>query len=220
MSFSSAKKAVTESKAISLGILATLKDFKTKYGQLNDTHVIAASFLNQGSYQALLHLLTPGIGLDTHSQHEKTHLATQKTVWQRVADLFSLFKTLPYKSGSLFDATTFLVVSEWSRTPFLNAAKGKDHNPFTNSALLAGRRIQKGKVFGASKLIPRTKSELGVAEHIAAPYDYKNKMIATSAQGASFFYPENLIQSLGSVLQVPQFSPFEKTVEVIPGLSA
>jgi uncharacterized protein (DUF1501 family) len=46
-----------------------------------------------------------------------------------------------------------VVISEFARTPALNGARGKDHNPMTNSVLFAGHGIQKGKTVRASLLI-------------------------------------------------------------------
>ncbi len=111
-------------------------------------------------------------------------------------------------------------MSEWSRTPALNAAKGKDHNPFTNSVLLAGRGIRGGSVVGASKLIPRKKTGTGMPDLIAAPYDYKAQKIATGPEGASFIYPENVIQTVGQIFGNPEnFNPVPKTTPAIPGIS-
>ena len=141
-------------------------------------------------------------------------------IWTDVADLFSLFKKVPYKEGSLFDYTTFMVSCEFSRTPALNAAKGKDHNPMTNSILLAGKNIQGGKTVGKSRIIPKIKSKTGNPEHYAWPFNFKEGKLAEGPENASFFYPENVVRSIGKVFKDPVgFTPVSEAVPPIPGIA-
>ena len=93
--------------------------------------------------------------LDSHTNHEKTHLGSQTLTWEYVAQLFDIFKAVPYQQKSLFDFTTFIVVTEFSRTPNLNLTKGKDHNPYTNSMLFAGKGINGNQTIGKSKVWSR-----------------------------------------------------------------
>lgn len=214
-----AEKKLVEGKEAAVRIQELLDSFKKETGgKLEDRHVLASVFAAGGAQQAQIDLAIPGLGLDTHSQHEKNHLQVQSRVWDQVAELFTLFKKVPYLGASLFDHTTFMVISEWSRTPFLNAAKGKDHNPFTNSVLFAGKGLQKGSVVGKSRLITR-KQTGRMAEHIAWPFNYSTGQLATSPEGASFFYPENVIQTIGKLFGAPKaFHPVAASVPVIPGL--
>ncbi|MBX9767802.1 MAG: DUF1501 domain-containing protein, partial [Bdellovibrionales bacterium] len=115
---------------------------------------LAAFFLTNASDFAEIALAPPvekGY-VDSHSDHLKNHKSAQYYVWERIAELFNVFKAIPYGAGSLFDATTFMVGSEFSRTPFLNPTNGKDHNPLTNSVLLAGHGVRGGQVIGESHL--------------------------------------------------------------------
>lgn len=109
--------------------------------------------------------------LDTHADHEGNHLRVQTELWEKVAELFKIFKAIELEGGrSLFDATTFLVTSEFSRTPFLNFSKGKDHNIHTNSVLLTGPRIRKGLVAGASRVIA-SKNRYST-QHVGVGFDF------------------------------------------------
>jgi len=66
-----------------------------------------------------------------------------------------------------------VVTSEFSRTPFLNSLKGKDHNVFTNSVLVCGPSIKPGEVTGASRVIPsRPGAPAITTRHVARPFDF------------------------------------------------
>ena len=147
------------------------------YGEKSkEAAIIAAAFLDNAANSAVLNLSNivdlNAINFDTHADHERNHLNAQMNTWSYIAGIFNLFSNLPYKEGSLFDHTTFVVVSEFSRTPYLNPAKGKDHNVYTNSVLLAGGRVNGGRSFGKSKVIPRHQREDGRAIHIGSPFDF------------------------------------------------
>ena len=214
-----AEKRLVAGKSSALKLQEYLASFKKEGAKVEDQHVIAAAFASGAARQAQMEIRPPGT-LDTHSNHEKNHLQSQTAVWEEVAELFKLFKRVPYKGGSLFDATTFMVMSEFARTPALNAAKGKDHNPFTNSCLLAGKGIHAGKVVGASRLINRKQTGLGMSDHIAWPYNYKEQKLAMGPEGASFLFPENVIQTVGRIFGSPAaFTPVASSVPVIPGVA-
>jgi hypothetical protein len=77
-----------------------------------------------------------------------------------VSDLELLFKTLketPFDVNaglSFFDVTTVVITSEFSRTMRQNGnnidSTGTDHNPLTNTVIVAGKGIKGGQVIGAS----------------------------------------------------------------------
>jgi hypothetical protein len=143
-------------------------------------------------------------GLDTHVTHAEVHPKLQMDFWQKIADLFTLFKNTPYgtKGESLYDKTTFMMFSEFSRTPQLNANAGKDHNPQTNSVLLAGRNIKGNQVVGQSRLLHKPNSGQ-LARHMGAFYNYDEKRTGTideaRAGAAQPILPENLVRTLYSV---------------------
>ena len=82
-----------------------------------------------------------------------------------IKELLNTLKATAYdadRGRSFFDVTTVLVSSEFARTmrqpnePIDNT--GTDHNPFTNSLLVAGKGIRGGQLFGASDLQALTSS--------------------------------------------------------------
>jgi hypothetical protein len=216
-----AEKQLIAGRSSAIRLQEKLAEFKRDSIAIEDRHVLAAALASGAAHQGQLELPVPFFELDTHSNHEKRHLEAQKKVWESVASIFKLFKSVSYEGTSLFDLTTFMVVSEFSRTPALNAAKGKDHNPFTNSVLLAGKGVRGGQTCGASRLIPRKETETGMPDHIAWPYDYKAQKLATGPDGASFLFPENVVQTVGKIFDRPaSFAPVDASVPVIPGVAA
>src|SRR5262249_2970792 len=133
------------------------------------------------------------------------HKAEQTKAWGEVDDLFAFFKSVPYGSGgtSLFDHTTFLVVSEFSRTPALNGANGKDHNPLTNSALVAGRGIQGGRTVGASRLVTAAQSPTASSYHIAYPIDFSTGAVQYQrTPTAQMIFPDHVAQTIATAMGV------------------
>jgi uncharacterized protein (DUF1501 family) len=166
--------------------------------------VLSAAFSSGAAHQGLIDVQTD---LDTHSGHEGKHLRNQTAVWNSIAQIFSIFKNTPSNGGSLFDRTTFIVISEFARTPALNASGGKDHNPLTNSVLLAGAGIQGGTVVGQSHLITRRNSKTGDSRHVAGLIDYStgaapaNKSEA-HAKNFQFIFPENVAATVAQAVGV------------------
>ncbi len=181
--------------------------------------VLAASFMSGAAMQGMIDI---AVFLDTHAQHEKIHLQNQKQVWDSVAHVFKIFKSLPYGTGSLFDATTFMVVSEFARTPALNASAGKDHNPLTNSVLLAGNGILGGTSLGASQLVLRKESGTGEPRHCASAMNFSTGQIAkTRAEAASdafqFIFPEHVAATVATALNLDR-TRFSSAPASLPAL--
>lgn len=191
--------------------------------KISDAQVIAASFLSGVSqfsiYEPTIANLG-GQGIDSHSDHPKNHLAAQTFFWEKVAELFKLFKSIPYLDKSLFDYTTFMTLSEFSRTPALNSSNGKDHNPYTNSVIVAGYGIQGGQTIGESRLVTRKKSLDGMPYHMAAPFDFSTGKAVNTKDNASFIYPENVIKTLASIYgeNTDDLQSVSKKTKIIPGL--
>lgn len=175
---------------------------------VHKARVIASAFASGTAFQGQM-VLDPST-FDSHSNHADNHLRAQTEFWGTVASIFDTFKKLSVRDSngaetSLFDQTTFLVVSEFSRTPALNASKGKDHNPLTNSALLAGAGIRGGQAFGTSHLVTRHQSELRIPRHASAPIDFTTGIAAKNKQEAKhpnfqFIYPGHLLATVAEVL--------------------
>lgn len=171
-----------------------------------DAALTAAAFSSGLSQQAKLNLKVGE--LDTHSNHPQRHLLAQTGAWDAVANLFRIFKKTPFENGSsLFDHTTFMVISEFARTPSLDASKGKDHNPFTNSVLLAGAGIKGQQSFGTSQLILRKNSSNGQSRLVARPVDFKTgsaPATKTEAKNSNFqfIFPENVISTVLEIMNL------------------
>jgi len=169
--------------------------------QLSEAGVMAAAFMSEVAFTAQFDLTK--YNLDSHAGHPGAHLTQQTAVWTEVADIFKTFAGIPYGGTSLFDHTTFMVVSEFARTPALNSAKGKDHNPLTNSVLLAGRGIVGGKVIGASRLVTTAQSAIGAPYHIAYPIDYSTFEVQRQrTPNARMIFPENIAQTVAEIMEV------------------
>lgn len=184
---------------------------------------IASAFVTNASFQASISINEQN--LDTHSQHETNHLNAQKNVWEQISTLFDYFKQIEYSGGkSLFDHTTFLVVSEFTRTPALNSAAGKDHNPHANSVLFAGKGVQGGQTTGETFIIPKAKSKISIAEHLSRPINFKTGDVIKSPDALSnndvhLIFPENIRSTLGSIFKNPNgFYKNQKRARTIPGV--
>ena len=175
--------------------------------------------------------------IDSHTNHYDTHSQAQSQVWNQVTRFVEAAKKIPTQDGqaSLYDNMTVIVVSDFSRTIGLNLAKGKDHNPETNSMLIISPLLKlKQQVIGESLLRSANVSRTGFAQHIGLPIDYKTgqvyqgpmqqidsnvaplypENVYASLAVAFGFNPKNLFPSLSNVRVLPQFkrqslSPFD-----------
>ncbi|MGZ3722657.1 MAG: DUF1501 domain-containing protein [Bdellovibrionales bacterium] len=184
-------------------VQAFIKNLGSMGPDPKDIHVTAAAFMTEMSCFAQLDFTN--FQLDTHSGHPGTHLAQQTKAWNAIDELFTLFKKTEYgaKGESLFDYTTFMVVSEFSRTPALNPAKGKDHNPMTNSVLLAGRGVVGGQAVGASRLVTAQESLNKASYHIAYPINYATGEVQyTRTKESQMIFPENVGQTVATIMGV------------------
>jgi uncharacterized protein (DUF1501 family) len=186
--------------------------------------ILAATFASGTAYQGQIDL-SPN--LDSHASHEGQHLKAQTEAWEQIASVFDIFKStqLGTSGVSVFDRTVFMVISEFSRTPSLNTAKGKDHNPLTNSALFAGGLIRSGQTFGKSHVIPKVKSKTGSSSHTALPIDFATGSVASTrkeAEAGKFEYmtPEILVSTVAHAMSVDwaKFKAVKETTPVIRSL--
>lgn len=90
-------------------------------------------------------------GLDTHSNWAQDAAPRQERGWRALAALMSDLKAAPLRDTgkSLFDVTTFVVFSEFARTPLFNNLQGRDHF-LGNSCLVAGPGMKRGAAIGQS----------------------------------------------------------------------
>ena len=191
----------------------------------HDAQILAVTFASGNSLQGQIDI--QGLNLDTHSSHEGAHLREQSKGWSDVAAIFNVFRATPIgtRGQSLFDRTVFMVISEFGRTPSLNTAKGKDHNPLTNSVLLAGGLVKGGQVIGQSHLITKAKSITGASIHTALPIDFTSLKVAQTrkeAEAGAFQYitPEPLVASIAQAMQVDwkRFNSVPANTPTLPNL--
>jgi hypothetical protein len=176
--------------------------------------------------------------LDTHEDYPQQHQKNQKTAWDRCAHVLDVMSELKHHATGrpLFpDHVTLCLVSEFGRTPFLNPARGKDHDFFDNSVLLGGRGIQGGRVVGANHLFirdeKRRQSQLS-GVHI----DYKTGQLVMNdyykmesiesgfheTADVRLIRPENVLRTLADVFSVDPGSMrlFSKDTPPVPGIKA
>lgn len=192
-----ARRAVLDNKERVKSLGQMLKQLQGA-GDLKPSDVVAAAFASNLCRQAQLNVNGDQF-LDTHANHEGAHLKAQKSRWEAVASVFKTFKSMAYGTSgkSLFDVTTFMVVSEFARTPALNAAAGKDHNPFLNSVLFAGGNVAGGQVVGGSRLVTREESANKASYHIAQPMDLATgRKVSRRGEGV-IITPEHIAQTAG-----------------------
>lgn len=177
----------------------------TLENQLDEALVVAAAFKSGSSQFAELEIELDSGDLDTHSNHEGEHFKILTQAMDKVKSIIDLFKSIEYgdHGESLYDRTTFMITSEFSRTAALNNAKGKDHNPMTNSIAFLGNGIKGNQMIGASKLITRKQSVTGKSYQIALPYDYESgQVIRERVNGSRFITPKNILRTMCDVLKL------------------
>lgn len=157
--------------------------------------------------------------LDSHANHERSHLNSQTQVWDSIAQLFTIFKAVPYHQKSLFDYTTFLVASEFSRTPYLNLSKGKDHNPYTNSILFAGKGINGNQIVGKSTVWSKRQTSNEVSVHTGLPINLKSgEVIRMASPLADMMTSENVARTLLEIFKSSQIPDALKKFPSLPNV--
>lgn len=199
--------------------------------QANDTSVMsdglktAFEYFYQGLAQSAL--LSVQYDFDTH---DTAQARNQEAVFTKVVDdlkaLFTMLK-LPFDEArglSFADVTTVLITSEFSRTMRQTNRSieetGTDHNPFTNTVILAGRGITKGLIVGSTDLdaldgqgefsgvspLHRT-LDAELVKAIGRPFDHDNltsvESAATAFDPANYLTCLNIINTLYQLFEVP-----------------
>lgn len=168
---------------------------------------VIAGFQTGLARTATMSLRPQGQGLDTHSAHEGVHKNALTGLMGDIATILKAFKEIPFgnKGESFYDRTTFYITSDFSRTPALNTSGGKDHNPLTNSVILIGRGLKGGRTVGASRLVTREQSSLGMPYHIAGGFDHGTQQVVTERTATTtVILPENVIASVEKLFGVPK----------------
>jgi uncharacterized protein (DUF1501 family) len=125
-----------------------MMDFRSS-GGLPDQARVAVDALSIGLSRCVS-LSHPGqsFGWDTHEDND----ANQSPLWEGLFDglneLMTLLDVTPgQNTETLAEETMVVVLSEMGRTPQLNAARGKDHWPYT-SVLMVGGGLVGGRTVG------------------------------------------------------------------------
>lgn len=160
--------------------------------------------------------------LDTHDGTSAQSLPeTVGVICEALAGVFQHLSDTPSPSGrSMLDDTTILIGSEFARTmrqPWGDFEKsGTDHNPLTNTLLVAGRGIKGGQVIGQSDF--QTAEEELSGAHLTLdankikvmgmPFDHAAGRVITEVKPgaydpALFITPMHVTNTLQELMGVP-----------------
>lgn len=124
------------------------KELRDAYGRnvLGQSTLLARRLIEYGSRFVTIDTTYWGMYWDTHADNFKTlrdgYGANLDGAYSALLD--------DMKRRGMLDRTLVLVMSEFGRTPKVNAAAGRDHWPPYNVALFAGAGIKTAQVIGAS----------------------------------------------------------------------
>jgi len=191
-------------------------------GGVEDGHIVAAAFKFGMARQAEITL--SGF-FDTHDNHPGTHLRDQRDkIWQRIADVLDILSRTTYGETDkrLIDMTTIMFGNEFARTAGLvdGGGTGKEHNPYTNSVLIAGKGVNPG-VYGAS-VFELNDSAYYRGQLRAAFMDFEDGSTyeKDSRRNLAPMRPENVIRTIAKIFGDPDdFRLLDLSrYDVIPGL--
>ncbi len=146
---------------------------------------VAGQALKQNISQAVS--VRVATALDTHSNWAAAQPVAQERGWRALGALMTDLKNTPATdgtSGNMFEQTTFVVFSEFARTPLFNNLQGRDHF-LGNSAMVFGPGIKRGLAIGKSAdvgMLPLM-TELATGSGIQNPTDEQlstGKVVALS----------------------------------------
>ena len=154
---------------------------------------LAATAIKQGISQCVS--ITLQGNLDTHFGTQLNHANNLRAGFNALGDLFTDLRNSPHPAGGSFmDHTTVLVFSEFSRTPLINTAGGRDHH-LTSSCLLAGAGVKHNVVIGASGDIDMAPGRIDFTTGAPSPINglniFPDNIIATVLASANLSW-ENL----------------------------
>lgn len=188
-----------------------------------DEECVAAAFISGLATTAQIDFdESIGESPDTHARHIEDHPKAQKTRWDRMANLLNILKKF-----NVLDNTLIIAVTDFSRTPALNANMGKDHNYFTNSVFLAGYGINGGTSIGSQQLHPSSskRGSLLVGDFI----DYKTGEIKRFKNinpsnveqlslpvGVDLIRPRDVLRTLQEIVLPGSESRFGTKSKVLP----
>jgi hypothetical protein len=169
-------------------------------GEMAGQLEIAMAYFKGGVTSAVTIMFDRDPVLDVHgSSSAQTQPTLIKGVVNELAYLLSKLKTTPFDEAaglSFLDVTTVCITSEFSRTMIQSGAAsdqtGTDHNPLTNSVILAGKGIKRGQVIGASDLTDVDAS--GNLQTVSAAHQQKDPSL-TSIMGRPFDFESSTVRT-------------------------
>lgn len=166
---------------------------------------------------------------DSHSADiAKSQPTNSQKVVETLSKVFSFLKQTPFDSRrSLFDVTTVMVTSEFSRTMRIHGSPieltGTNHNPQNNMVMLAGKGIRGGQLVGESDFQSAeeslSKAHLTIdpkkEKIMAQPFDFKTqKAIPTLPEKfevTNYINMANVVNTMYSLFDVPESHWWEAT---------
>lgn len=174
--------------------LSVREELKNKYKVVEKAECIIARFAADLSRTAFIDMQS--YELDTHSNHPNTHKNKLTDVFSQFASLLKKFEDYSVDGkNSLLSQTTFMVASEFTRTPALNASQGKDHNPQANSFVVMSPGIKPG-ITGNTHLVTRGESRMGIPYLAATPVDKETEQAVFRRENAMILRPENVMSTV------------------------
>ncbi|HYX35653.1 MAG TPA: DUF1501 domain-containing protein [Oligoflexus sp.] len=121
---------------------------------------VAYQYFMRGVTSCMTIMIDYDPDIDTHDkENAQEQPAKYKSLLDELAMVFQWLTTTPFDAAngkSFLDVTTVMISSEFSRTMRQERteidATGTDHNPLTNTVLLAGKGIRGGLIVGSSDL--------------------------------------------------------------------
>ncbi|HWU44745.1 MAG TPA: DUF1501 domain-containing protein, partial [Bdellovibrio sp.] len=114
-----------------------LEDIRKTSENSSNIDAIIAAFAADLSSTAFIE--SKSGNLDTHSAHPGNHMKNLTEAFTEIAEIIGKFEKFSFDGqNSLLSQTTFMIVSDFARTPALNASQGKDHNAQSNSIITIG----------------------------------------------------------------------------------
>ncbi|WP_394833028.1 DUF1501 domain-containing protein [Pendulispora rubella] len=157
-------------RALQLPALAT-SDAPTDEVKLERNLVMIGEFFRRGITNSCMLDVTGDMDLDTHSPSEtKKQLPMYEAITKSLAQILAYLKKTAFdERRTLFDVTTVMFASEFSRTMRRTGSPvddtGTDHNTLASTVLLAGKGIAPGMVLGGSDF--RTPAEELSGAHLS-----------------------------------------------------
>ncbi|MCE9672319.1 DUF1501 domain-containing protein [Myxococcus stipitatus] len=162
---------------------------------------MVATALKKGIAQCVTINLTGG--LDTHFGTQTTHATNQRRGFDALGRLIEdLRKSAHPAGGNFMDHTTIMVFSEFSRTPLINSAGGRDHH-LSNSCAIIGAGVKHNFVFGKSGDIGMSPGTFDLRNGTPTPTGeniFPEHVIATVLASAGLDYSITRVEPLRSIL--------------------